>query len=403
VKTSRIGVLLLVLGMVFTTGCLGIFSKDYTISGVVVDTEDNTLEGIEIVISGGTSTTVKTDAEGKWTAKVKGKVTVTPKHEDYAFEPEELEVEKAASDLNFVGTRLSEYAVSGVILDDEGQPLPGAVVKITGQVEREVTADEEGKWAVADVKGKTNITAEAEFYKFGTETVTGPRDDVQLKGDYILVARYEFAEVDEDKIADSSKNQNDAELIGSFTSIEGPVDGAIKLNGIDNYVQMPEGIIADLEELTVSTWVRLDEKRYWSRVFSFGNNSDDPDDGVLFLAALGSNFETDEHQGWLKLDWAVYGIEDSDIFVLGPILEVGRWYHVAVTLTKDTASLYVDGELYDSTDNIALPKDLGVTEQNYIGKSNNRWPDPLLNGAIADFRIYSAALSAEQIAALAAK
>lgn len=298
---------------------------------------------------------------------------------------------------------MSEYAVSGVILDDEGQPLPGAVVKITGQVEREVTADEEGKWAAADVKGKTNITAEAEFYKFGTETVTGPRDDVQLKGDYILVARYEFAEVDEDKIADSSKNQNDAELIGSFTSIEGPVDGAIKLSGTDNYVQMPEGIIADLEELTVSTWVRLDEKRYWSRVFSFGNNSDDPDDGVLFLAALGSNFETDEHQGWLKLDWAVYGIEDSDIFVLGPIIEVGRWYHVAVTLTKDTASLYVDGELYDSTDNIALPKDLGVTEQNYIGKSNNRWPDPLLNGAIADFRIYSAALSAEQIAALAAK
>ena len=62
-KTSRIGVLLLVLGMVFTTGCLGIFSKDYTISGVVVDTEDNTLEGIEIVISGGTSSTVKTDAK----------------------------------------------------------------------------------------------------------------------------------------------------------------------------------------------------------------------------------------------------------------------------------------------------------------------------------------------------
>lgn len=29
-KTSRIGVLVLVLGMVFTTGCLGIFSKDYT-------------------------------------------------------------------------------------------------------------------------------------------------------------------------------------------------------------------------------------------------------------------------------------------------------------------------------------------------------------------------------------
>ena len=97
----------------------------------------------------------------------------------------------------------------------------------------------------------------------------------------------------------------------------------------------------------------------WSRVFSFGNNAGDPEDGVMFLAALGSNFETDQHEGWLKLDWAVYGIEGSAIFIMGPILEEGKWYHVAVTLTADRACLYVDGELYGSTANIALPERYG--------------------------------------------
>lgn len=402
-KLTRVGILLLVLGLVFATGCFGFLKKEYTISGIVVDTDGEPIEGVKIVITRDTSAETETDAEGKWSAKVKGKVTVTPVHEDYEFEPKEVEVEKASSDVNFVGTYLAVYSISGVVVDDEDNPLADVTVLLSGQVSREAITDEEGKWSFEDIRGTNTVTAVDDdlAYIFESVEVTEAETDITIKGTYVLIAHYDFAENEGVTIADLSKNENDATLIGEFTGIEGPTGTAMQFNGTDNYVKMPDGIISELEEITVATWVRVDERKYWSRVFSFGNNAGDPEDGVMFLAALGSNFETDQHEGWLKFDWAVYGIEGSAIFIMGPILEEGKWYHVAVTLTADRACLYVDGELYGSTANIALPKDMGITEQNYIGRSNSRWNDPLLKGAIGDFRIYSIALPAEAIATLA--
>jgi hypothetical protein len=46
------------------------------------------------------------------------------------------------------------------------------------------------------------------------------------------------------------------------------------------------------------------------------------------------------------------------------------------------------------------PSGMGSTTQNYLGKS--QYPDPYLNGAIDDFRIYSSALGGGEIAVLAA-
>ena len=47
----------------------------------------------------------------------------------------------------------------------------------------------------------------------------------------------------------------------------------------------------------------------------------------------------------------------------------------------------------------AQTADLGVTTQNYLGKS--QWPDPYLDGNLDDFRLYSQAMTAGEIAALA--
>ncbi len=46
------------------------------------------------------------------------------------------------------------------------------------------------------------------------------------------------------------------------------------------------------------------------------------------------------------------------------------------------------------------PSDLGATTQNWIGRS--QYSDPYLNGRVDDFRLYAGALSATEIAALAA-
>lgn len=85
----------------------------------------------------------------------------------------------------------------------------------------------------------------------------------------------------------------------------------------------------------------------------------------------------------------------------GPALSTGQWYHVAITLTGDTGTMYLNGTpVATNTNMTASPSDLGFTTQNYLGHSQYA-ADPPLRGRIDDFRIYSEALPAEQILSMA--
>ena len=84
-------------------------------------------------------------------------------------------------------------------------------------------------------------------------------------------------------------------------------------------------------------------------------------------------------------------------------LPAGSWTHVAVTLKGDTGVLYVDGEQVGHNNAMSLtPGSLGNTIQNYIGRSQHS-DDPYLNGRVDDFRIYTNALNAAEVAALYAE
>ena len=86
----------------------------------------------------------------------------------------------------------------------------------------------------------------------------------------------------------------------------------------------------------------------------------------------------------------------------GPALTANVWTHVAVTLSGNVGTLYVNGVA--AATNAAMtfhPTNLGYTNQNYLGKSQFA-ADPAYNGRIDDFRIYSSALNAQQVLQLAA-
>ena len=70
---------------------------------------------------------------------------------------------------------------------------------------------------------------------------------------------------------------------------------------------------------------------------------------------------------------------------------------MAVTLNGSTGMLYVDGQQVGSNTAMTIkPSDLGVTTQNWIGRSQFS-TDPYLNGIVQDFRIYNRALAASNI------
>jgi hypothetical protein len=80
----------------------------------------------------------------------------------------------------------------------------------------------------------------------------------------------------------------------------------------------------------------------------------------------------------------------------------GTWTHVAVTLSGNVGTVYVNGTSVGTNGAMTLnPSSLGITTENYIGKSY-LGSDPYLNGLVDEFQIYGRALNATEISALAA-
>ena len=81
-------------------------------------------------------------------------------------------------------------------------------------------------------------------------------------------------------------------------------------------------------------------------------------------------------------------------------LPTGSWQQVAVTLSSQTLTLYVQGSQVGQITNCTInPNSLGSTTNNYIGKSQTS-SHPHLNGLVDGFRIYNRALSGTEITAL---
>ena len=82
-------------------------------------------------------------------------------------------------------------------------------------------------------------------------------------------------------------------------------------------------------------------------------------------------------------------------------LATGKWVHVAATRRGNTVTLYVDGQpVGTNTAAEFAPFQMGETAQNWLGRAQYGG-DPYLAGRLQDFRLYSGALPAAQVAALA--
>ncbi len=161
---------------------------------------------------------------------------------------------------------------------------------------------------------------------------------------------------------------------------------AVSLDGEDDYLSLPKGVVAGLEEATISTWVNLESANVWSRIFDFGTGSS----SYIFMTP---------NNGWDGNLRVGIKSEDSDEERIDASFQLptGVWTHVAFTIKGSVGILYVDGVEVGRNETLTQSlKDLGDTSLNYIGKS--QWPDPYLQGRVDNFRIITRALSPEEIA-----
>jgi len=209
--------------------------------------------------------------------------------------------------------------------------------------------------------------------------------NVTNAGDPALVGWWMFDETAGITAADSSGNGNDGTLQGGPQWITGRINGALQLDGSDDYVELPvDTIIGSLTDSTFALWLNWAGGAAYQRIFDFGTGTGvnmwltpDDGDGIRFAITTG---------GWTAEEQINTQILESD------------WHHIAITIDAQNAihRLYLDGqEIAQNFSGTLNPSDLGETNNNWLGQS--QYGDATYNGAIDDFYIYSRVLLPEEI------
>ncbi|MBW5448253.1 hypothetical protein GE107_19590 [Cohnella sp. CFH 77786] len=320
------------------------------------------------------------------------------KFDDFRIYNRALSEEEVGS---LVNGMLPNVDVTGVMLNRSAVKLTvGASAQLTATVAPVNATDKGVTWSSDNEKvatvhasglvtavgvGKATVTvttADGSFMDSATVTVAESVDDG-------LLLHYTFDETGGTTIHDAAGGDHNGTLIGGGSFAAGKADTAVDLNGTGAYIDMPDGIVQNLDAMTVSAWVNPDRLPVWSRVFDFGSSTT----SFAFLTLNnGANMRLGLRSGGTIQD--IDGIKFP---------ETGGWQHIAVTLEGKTATLYLNGREVAKNSNMTLkPSDLGHSIQNYIGKSQFS-ADPYYDGKIDDFRIYGRALSGQEVMDLMAE
>jgi RHS repeat-associated protein len=205
-------------------------------------------------------------------------------------------------------------------------------------------------------------------------------------------AQYSFNELSGTTAADSSGNARHATLANGASFVSGLHGNAVQVAGGSQRVNLPTGIVQACNDLTIAAHVRLaTNATNWARIFDFGASTT----SYMFLSprAGGSNI--------LRFAITTGGGAAEQRLSHTYSFPTSTWKHVAVVLSGNTGTMYLDGVQVAQNTNLTLnPSQLGATANNWLGDSQFS-ADPTLNGTIDNFVVSCRAFSAAEIGALA--
>ena len=201
-----------------------------------------------------------------------------------------------------------------------------------------------------------------------------------------LAHRYSFSETGGTTVTDSLGGPAWNGVLPNGGTLSG---GQLTLTSTSSqFVSLPAGMVSTLSNFTIEAWVKLNSTANWARIFDFGNNT------TVYMFLTPQNGTT----GKVRYAITTSGSGGEQQLDGNSALTTGVWHQVAVTWNANTGMLYVDGVPVGTNNAMTLkPSSLGSTVSNYLGKSQSA--NPYLNGLLDEFRIYSVALSATEIAA----
>ncbi|RDW73432.1 endo-1,4-beta-xylanase-4 [Coleophoma cylindrospora] len=200
------------------------------------------------------------------------------------------------------------------------------------------------------------------------------------------ILRYDFTLSKSGQLLDLSGNGRDATINGNVT-VEG---GVMTFDGVTDFVQLPDNLLAGVANLTVEIEVLIDDSQtspYF--IFGIGNTLSGSGNGYVYLTG-----DTTYHAGIASGDWQTEQTATS-----GSELPRGSWLNLTYTIGGSTSILYLNGAEVARNSNLSIkPSDIGngSTTSNYIGHSTYS-TDNLLKGQVKSFAIYGRELSASEV------
>lgn len=192
---------------------------------------------------------------------------------------------------------------------------------------------------------------------------------------------------------DSSASNRDGTLINTPSWTTGQLGGAVDFNGSSQYIDL--GTHSELQvsgDMTVAAWINADAI------------SGTPGDGNSVLVCLTAglqvsyNFALGESNNF-GLGWTNdAGVADSWA-TDGDPLATGAWFHIAAVRSSGNVTFYVNGDLVSGTHATGAQSVTTAGGQAAIG-SLGIYPAFFFDGRIDDVRLYSRALTADDIEAL---
>jgi hypothetical protein len=202
-----------------------------------------------------------------------------------------------------------------------------------------------------------------------------------------LMGYWSFNEGSGTVAADRSGHGNDGQLMNGPTWVAGKIAGALKFDGVDDYVLVPHNasLLPTGNEVTVSVWINAERhtgpnNATWQGILSKGDN---PRLYSLYTEASGAlHFSTGPSGAFVGT------LSTGQV----PLHE---WVHVVAMVSGGQHVYYINGQPAGTSGSGAtLPA--GGTSPLNIGRTPDE-PDREFLGMIDDVRLYNRALTAEEI------
>jgi hypothetical protein len=178
--------------------------------------------------------------------------------------------------------------------------------------------------------------------------------------------------------------------------------GELVLDGDDDYVDLPNGILSSLNEVTVVVWLRYFGGAAYTRIFDFGigSNGEDPAEG---LRTTGRTYLAATPMTGFRPSFLAALIKGTDSGGEIPAPTASEFdddalHMVAVAASLETLDLFLDGALIGRVRS-GVPLSTIDDVNNWLGRSQYD-QDPYLRASYRAMQVYGSALPECAIQAL---